>query len=120
MNYPSLGEALFNATAFSLLFGLVGAAWGMYWSMFRSLFLSIGMLMVFSAWLDWINFDGSWPSDQPIERDFYLRRTRADEDKLWPRMGKSLDDMTKQDWADYHRCRDVNVCVRRFAGLRRP
>lgn len=120
MNYPSLGDAVFNATAFSLLFGLIGAPFGMFVTMFRCVFLSIGCLVIFSAWLDFINFDGSWPSDQPIERDFYLRRTKADEDKLWPRMGSNLDDMTSRDWADYHRCRDVNVCVRKFAGLRRP
>ena len=119
MTYYSLGDQLFNATMLSLLFGLLGSVCGMFWPMFRSVFLSIGMLMIFSAWLDWINFDGSWPRNQPIEREFYLRRTRADEDKLWSRMGKTLDDMDAQAWADYHRCREVNVCVRRFDGLRR-
>ena len=80
---------MFNATAFSLLFGLIGAPFGMFVTMFRCVFLSIGCLVIFSAWLAFINFDGSWPSDQPIERDFYLRRTKADEDKLWPRMGSN-------------------------------
>ena len=60
------------------------------------------------------------PSNQPVEKNFYLRRTKADEEKLWPRMGKNWDDMTAADWADYRRCRDVNVCVRKFDGLRRP
>lgn len=116
--YYSLPEQIFNATAFSLLFGLSGLPFGMSYGlkMFQSVFFSIGMIMIFSAWLDFINFDGSWPSNQPMEKDFYLRRTRADEDKLWPRID---GEMTKQDWADYHRCRDVNVCVRRFDGLRR-
>jgi hypothetical protein len=117
MNYPSLGDAVINALCFCLLFGWIGSVAGFFWQMFRSLFLSIGMLMIFSAWLDWINFDGSWPSDQPIEREFFLRRTKADDDKLSPRVD---NDMTKQDWADYRRCKDVNVCVRKFAGLRRP
>lgn len=117
MSYPSLGEAVFNAAAFSLLFALLASLAGMFWPVFRSLFLSVGMLMVFSAWLDFINFDGSWPSNQPIEREFFLRRTRADEDKLWPRIDR---DMSKQDWEDYRRCKDVNVCVRKFDGLRRP
>ena len=120
MTYYSLGDQLFNATMLSLLFGLLGSACGMFWPMFRSAFLSIGMLMIFSAWLDWINFDGSYPSNQPVEKNFYLRRTKADEEKLWPRMGKNWDDMTAADWADYRRCRDVNVCVRKFDGLRRP
>lgn len=120
MTYYSLGDQLFNATMLSLLFGLLGAACGMFWPMLRSVFLSIGMLMIFSAWLDWINFDGSYPSNQPVEKNFYLRRTKADEEKLWPRMGKNWDDMTDADWADYRRCRDVNVCVRKFDGLRRP
>ena len=66
--YYSLSEQIFNATAFSLLFGLFGALFGKFYavSMFRSVFLSIGMIMIFSAWLDFINFDGSWPSNQPM------------------------------------------------------
>ena len=120
MSYPSVGDQLFNAVALSVLLGSIGSLGGMFWPIFRSVFLSLGMFMVFGAWLDWINFDGSYPSNQPVEKNFYLRRTKADEDKLWPRMGKNLDDMTRQDWADYHRCREVNVCVRKFEGLRRP
>lgn len=115
--YYSLGDQLFNATVFSFLFALIGFPFDMGFKMFRSVFLSIGMLMIFLAWLDFINFDGSWPSDQPVERDFYLRRTRADEDKLWPRIDSN---MSRQDWVLYHRCREINVCSGRFMGLRRP
>jgi len=115
--YHTLGDQLFNATASSLLFGLIGAPFKMYWRTFRSIFLSVGMLMIFFAWLQFIDFDGSWPADQPIEREFYQRRTRADEQRIWTRVG---DNMTDVDWRDYRRCRAVNVCVRRFAGMRRP
>jgi len=116
-SYPALGDQIVNAVAISLVLSCPSALFGGFWMMFIRVFLSLGMLMIFLSWLQFINFDGSWPADQPIEREFYLRRTKADEDKLWPRVSS---DMTDVDWRDYHRCRAVNVCVRRFAGLRRP
>jgi allantoicase len=117
MSYPSLGEEIVNAVLFSLLFGLIGAFGGMFWQLFRSALLSLGMIMIFGTWLDTINFDGSWPSNQPVEREFFLRRTKADDSKIWTRID---DNMSERDWADYHHCYDVNVCVRKFAGMRRP
>jgi len=74
------------------------------------------MLMIFSAWLQFIDFDGSWSHDQPRDDEFYLKRTKVDERRIW----SAVDiNMSKADWADYHRCNDLNVCVRRFAGLRK-
>ena len=91
MTYYSLGDQLFNATMLSLLFGLLGSACGMFWPMFRSAFLSIGMLMIFSAWLDWINFDGSYPSGhEPAGRRQILPAVEPDVRSLEGGMMKQL------------------------------
>lgn len=99
--------------AFSgLVLGLPGALrWG------RNAFFSLGMSMFFLAWLQLINFDGSWPTDQPPDKQFRLNRTKADEKRIWDAMG-AIETMTKQDWDDYHRCNDLNICVRRLQGQR--
>ncbi len=95
-----------------LVLGLPGA-----WRWGRNAFFSLGMYMLFLAWLQLINFDGSWPSDQPPDKQFHHMRTKADEKRLWDAMG-AIETMTKQDWDDFHRCKDLNVCVRRFQGQR--
>ena len=79
----------------------------------RAMFCSVGMLMIFQAWLQIINFNGSWPSDQPFRDDYYV--SKAEDARLWAAIGPNMSAMTTTDWADYHRCRDHNVCVRRFA-----
>ena len=95
-----------------LVLGLPGA-----WRWGRNAFLSLGMYMFFLAWLQLINFDGSWPSDQPPDKGITSERTKAEAAKLEAHLG-SIDTMTKQDWEDYHRCKDLNVCVRLFQGQR--
>jgi len=101
------------AAAFALLGGPQSAfRWG------RNAFFSIGMYMIFLGWLQLINFDGGWPADQPPDKEFYHRRTKADERRIWDAMGE-MSTMTDQDWTDYHRCKDMNVCVRRFQGQRK-
>ena len=80
----------------------------------RGAFLSIGMVMIFAAWLQIINFNGGWPSDQPRDDNFYP--TRADEQRIDARIDSNMNDA---DYADYHRCKRVNVCVRKFSGLRK-
>lgn len=82
----------------------------------RSAFLGLGMVMVFSGWLQYIKFDGSWPKDQPREDTFYLRHTKDDEQRI---MGAIDGNMSKADYDDYHRCNKLNVSVRKFAGLRK-
>lgn len=102
-----------TAAAFGLIGGLGSALrWG------RNTFFSIGLMMIFLGWLQFINFDGGWPSDQPPDREFYHWRTKADEDRIWRALGDTSI-RTKQEWDDYHRCRDMNVCVRRFQGQRK-
>lgn len=80
----------------------------------RAAFLSLGMYMLFLAWLQYINFDGGWPADQPPDKEYHLKRTKADERRVSDAM-ESGGAMTDRDWGDYHRCLKVNVCVRRFA-----
>jgi hypothetical protein len=75
-------------------------------------FLSFGMMMIFNAWLNFLNFDGSHPSDQPFVQNYSV--SRSDEDRLWRIIG-DVNSMSSSDWQDYHRCRLHNVCVRRFA-----
>jgi hypothetical protein len=78
----------------------------------RAVFLSIGMLMLFQAWLQLINFDGGWPSNQPPDRSYVAskqelaRLDRIAFSEPWPK--------SSADWDDYRRCRDFNVCVRLF------
>lgn len=75
-------------------------------------FFSISMLMIFQAWLQVINVDGSWPPNQPRVENYQMSRERV----------KKLDNlidanMTKSEWEDYRRCRYLNVCVRRFQSI---
>ena len=71
------------------------------------------MLMLFQAWLQFLNFDGSWPWDQPADRRYFASKeeiARLDSIAFaapWPKSAK--------DWDDYRRCKDLNVCVRLFA-----
>ena len=71
------------------------------------------MLMLFNAFLQSINFDGSWPTDQPADRSYIASKeeiARLDSIAFaapWPK--------SATDWDDYRRCRDLNVCVRLFA-----
>lgn len=102
-----------TAAAFALIGGPASALrWG------RNAFFSIGLFMIFSGWLQFINFDGGWPSDQPPDKENYRRLTKADERRIRDAMGE-MSTMSKQDWDDYHRCKDMNVCVRRFQGQRK-
>ena len=79
----------------------------------RAVFCSIGMLLLFMAWLQFINFDGSWPPDQPADRGYTASQqeiARLDGIAFaepWPK--------SAADWDDYHRCKNLNVCVRLFA-----
>ena len=82
------------------------------WRVGRAMFLSVGMSMLFGAWLQFINFDGSWPADQPADSDYIASKLEiARLDRLastgpWP---------SSAEWDDYRRCMKLNVCVRRFA-----
>lgn len=102
------------AASFGLIGGLRSAiAWG------RRVFLSVGMYMLFLAWLQFINFDGGWPADQPPDQEVYRWQTKTDEQRIWNAIGDDLSTMTARDWDDYHRCSKLNVCVRNFQGQRR-
>ncbi len=84
------------------------------WQAGRAMFLSVGMLMIFQAFLQTINLDGSWPGDQPADSIYSASKQEiARLDRLASTgTGPPLSDA---DWADYHRCKILNVCVRRFA-----
>ena len=78
-----------------------------------SLFLSVGMALLFQAWLQFINFSGNWPWDQPADRGYSATKQELQRlDRIafaepWPK--------SAADWGDYHRCKTLNVCVRLFA-----
>lgn len=72
----------------------------------------IAMPMFFKAWLQFINFDGGWPKDQPYIE--YYTPTPEEDRRLWARI-EPINTMTDRDWKDYHKCKDHNICVRRFA-----
>lgn len=77
-----------------------------------TVFFTFGCWILLSAWTQHINYDGSWPKDQPYQQ--YYTPTHEEDRRLWG-LVDPIDKMTKQDWDDYHRCRQHNVCVRRFA-----
>jgi hypothetical protein len=75
--------------------------------------VSLGMLMVFYAFLSIINWGGNSPSTQPWQESY--APSNSERNRLWDKMPDDLSGMSQQDWGDYHRCKDHNVCVRRFA-----
>lgn len=112
-----LASAGVGLSVIAATFGLIGGPrsafqWG------RNTFFSFGLFMIFLGWLQFINFDGGWPSDQPPDKETYRWLTKADERRIWDAMGE-IATMTTEDWDDYHRCKDLNVCVRRFQGQRK-
>ena len=74
-------------------------------------FSTIGMLMFFTAWLQFINYNGNTPRDQPFVT--YNHPSPEETKRLWD-LVSPIHSMTDQDWADYHRCKDHAICVRRF------
>ena len=79
--------------------------------------LSISMLMVLFAWLQWINFDGSWPSNQPRNDNYFISKEKESKLELTALRDNS---MSKSDWKDFHRCKKYNVCVRKFQSFAEP
>ena len=109
---PSPSELVFSVICLTILFTAVSRTVGLYF------FLSVGMIMLFSAWLQFINFDGSWPSNQPRIENYKMSKERQDRlDHLKYDAFGSSSTMTDQDWADYKRCKFNNVCVRRFQSI---
>jgi hypothetical protein len=101
------GEVIFSALSLTFLCFLFSRTLAV------GFFFSIGMIMLFPVWLEIINFNGSWPKDQPRTPHYSASRGKIST------MYKITDDnMTSSDWEDFRRCRDVNVCVRKFKGLR--
>ena len=83
------------------------------WQAGRAMFCSVGMLMIFQAFLQIINFSGNWPADQPADSSYSASKQEiARLDRL---AFSGTGSPTDADWADYHRCKNLNVCVRRFA-----
>ena len=83
------------------------------WQAGRAMFLSVGMLMIFNAWLQVINFDGGWPADQPPDESYIASKQEIA--RLDGLAFSGTGSLTDADWDDYHRCMKLNVCVRRFA-----
>jgi hypothetical protein len=72
------------------------------------------MFMLFHGWLQSINFDGSWPRDQPIDENYVP--SQAEQERV--RAIELSSPITKENVDDRTRCLSFNVCVRRFS--RRP
>lgn len=114
------GDLVFSGIGVTIMAAIVASLWGfrssLRWG--RNAFFSLGLYMIFQGWLQFINFDGGWPADQPPDQEVYRWQTKADEQRIWNAMGE-MSTMTKEDWDDYHRCKKLNVCVRRFQGQRK-
>lgn len=89
-------------------------AWFFGWQAGRAMFCSVGMLMIFNAWLQIINFDGSWPADQPADSTYSASKQEIARLDRLTATGKGPP-LSDAEWDDYHRCMKLNVCVRRFA-----
>ena len=103
-------SGLFFSTFPLALWPIIGFAVSLRVS--RAFCLGIGMIMFFQAWLQFINFDGSWPPDQPADDEYIASKQEISRlDRLvstgpWP---------SRAEWDDYRRCMKLNVCVRLFA-----
>lgn len=107
LNMITPGEYIFSALAITFLCALFSRTLAI------GFFFSLGMIMILSAWLEIINFDGSWPKDQP-RTELY----KASPQKVTKLYSLTGDPMSSSDWEDFRRCLNVNVCVRKFKGLR--
>ena len=114
------GDLVLSGIGLTIMAAIVALLWGfrssLRWG--RNAFFSLGLFMIFQGWLQFINFNGGWPADQPPDTEVHHWQTKADEQRIWAKVDP-IQNMTSRDWDDYHRCKDLNVCVRRFAGLRR-
>lgn len=73
--------------------------------------LSVGMIMIFAAWLQFINFSGNWPIDQPYVRNYIPSESEL---KRLEYIVQRTNIMSKEDWDDYRRCKLHNICLRKF------
>lgn len=95
--------------------GLFVLCWFFSRTIAVGVFFSISMLLIFSAWLEVINFDGSWPKNQPRIEHYEMPKERLN------RLNDLINaDLSDQEWEDYRRCRYLNVCVRRFQSIAEP
>lgn len=92
--------------------GITFIVWFLSKELSVGVFLSIGMLLLFFAFFQIMNIDGSWPRNQPRNDNY-----KISSEKL--RQLDSLTDaaMSSREWDDYIRCKKLNVCVRRFSSL---
>lgn len=111
MDSYSPSDWLLAATGLSVMAFLFNKDFGI------AVFSSIGMLMVTFAWAQFINFDGSWPSNQPRNNSYMISK-----EKLSSIESLALNDnsMSKSDWSDFHRCKKYDVCVRKFQSFAEP
>jgi hypothetical protein len=109
----SIGQIIMSGIAAICLCAAAGAVFGLGRFMAIAAFSSWGMIMFFQAFLQFINFGGGYPSDQPFEEVYVA--SKAELARLNNLIPEDVSQMTRKDWDDYHRCKLHNVCVRRFA-----
>lgn len=102
---PTPGDLIFSAICLSLVIGALTFSFqnGLWF------FGSIGMFLIWYAWVIWLDIDNNWPADQP--RIEYYTPTREERTRLYTILG---DNYTDQELNDFHRCIKYNVCVRKF------
>ena len=92
-----------------------GLCWFVNRDLGKGIFWTGGMLLIFQAWLQFINFDGSWPANQPPVEYYHMSKVRSD------RLDDLIhSDLSNSDWIDYRRCKFHNVCVRKFESIAEP
>lgn len=95
--------------------GITFIVWLLSKELSIGVFASIGMLLLFSAFIEIINVDGSWPRNQPRDDKYQISS-----EKLRKLDNLTDADMSSREWEDYRRCKKLNVCVRRFSSLAEP
>lgn len=79
--------------------------------------------MIFQAFFQWANVDGSWPKNQPRNDNYQIskEKDRQLNTLIFDANGKFTDIVNnKEDMEDYKRCRNLNVCVRKFQQFAEP
>jgi len=102
---PTPGELIVSAITLSIVVGCFTFSW----NNFLWFFSSVGMMLIFYAWVVWLDPNNNWPANQP--RMEHYTPTKEERHRLLNTLGS---DYTSQELDDYHRCYKYNVCVRKF------
>lgn len=102
---PTPSDLIWSAVVLTVVVGCFTFSWrNALW-----FFGSIGMFLLWYAWVVYLDIDKNWPADQPRMENY--TPSKQEVNRLRDILGENYTD---QDLNDYHRCYKYNVCVRKF------